>query len=81
MKRNILLSLVIVIGVAILGALEVVGKIRQKVLREYELTKATFHMTDADMAYFARNRKELWDAIKRQDEAAAAMALAALVKL
>ena len=81
MKRKILLSLVLVIGADILVTLVVVGKIRQKVLLEYELAKAKFHMTDPDMTYFARNQAELWDGIKRQDEAAAAMALAALVKL
>jgi uncharacterized membrane protein len=81
MKRSVLLSLVVLIGAGILIALVVVGKIRQKVLREYELAKAKFHMTDADMAYFVRNRAQMWDGIKRQDEAAAAMALAALEEL
>ena len=81
MKRNILLSLVLVIGVVILVRLAIVGKNQQKLLREYELARTSFHMTDAQIASLGKNGKEFFEGIKRQDEASAAMAFAALVEL
>jgi len=52
-----------------------------KVLKEYRQVRDTFSMTDADMAEFAAHKGEYFDAMKRQDEMAAVIALAALVKL
>jgi len=52
-----------------------------KVLKEYRRVRDNFHMTDAEMADFAEHHQEYFDAMKRQDEMAAVIALAALVKL
>ena len=80
-KRNILLSLVLVVGVVILARLAIVWKEQQKLLRRYELARASFHMTDADIASLGKNGKEMLEGIKRQDETSAAMAFGALVEL
>ena len=52
-----------------------------KVLKEYRRVRDNFHMTDAEMADFAEHHQEFFVAMKRQDEMAAVIALAALVKL
>ena len=58
-----------------------VAKDKRKLLKEYQVVRDNFKMTDAEMADFAEHHKEYWEAMKRQDEMAAVMALAALVKL
>ena len=52
-----------------------------KLLKEYRVVRENFRMTDAEMADFAAHRQEYFDAMKREDEMAAVIALAALVKL
>lgn len=46
-----------------------------KVLKEYRIVRDNFHMTDAEMADFGEHRMEYLEAMKRQDEFAAAIAL------
>jgi site-specific DNA-adenine methylase len=52
-----------------------------KLLKQYRIVRDNFHMTDEEMADFGKHRQEYLDAMKRQDEMAAAIALGALVKL
>src|SRR5204862_6086041 len=81
MKRNILLSACIAVGIAILVSLVIVAKNQRKLLREYQVVKDNFKMTDAEMADFGEHRAEYFAAMKRQDEMAAVIALAALAGL
>jgi len=81
MKLDILLLVVVLIGVVILARLVIVGKNQQKLLKEYERARASFHMTDAQIASLGKSGKEFFEGLKRQDEASAVMAFAALVEL
>src|SRR6266705_5035277 len=81
LNQPILFSICILVGIPILVELAFVAKNQRKLLREYQLVKENFQMTDADMAGFAEHRQEYFEAMKRQDEMAAAMALVALVRL
>ena len=81
LNQYILFSICILVGIPILVELALVAKNQRKLLREYQLVKEHFQMTDADMADFAERRQEYFEAMKRQDEMAAAIALGALVRL
>jgi hypothetical protein len=54
---------------------------QRELLKKYQLEKDNFHVTDADMADFAAHKKEYFEGMKREDEMAAAMAFAALLRL
>src|SRR5215468_4369598 len=56
-------------------------KNQREILRQYQYVRDNFHMTDAEMADFGEHQHEYWDAMKRQDEIAAAVALGTLKKL
>src|SRR5215467_13352754 len=56
-------------------------KDQRELLTQYQLARDNFQMTDAEMADFAKHRQEYWDAMKRQDEMAATIALSALERL
>ncbi|MFO1477145.1 MAG: hypothetical protein U1F98_10895 [Verrucomicrobiota bacterium] len=84
MKRIVLFIIAILLGVGIgwyFGYTRPTVKNQRKLLREYQITRDNFQMTDAEMADFAEHRQEYFEAMKRQDEMAAAMALGALVPL
>jgi hypothetical protein len=54
---------------------------QEKLLKEYRYVRDNFHMTDAEMADFGEHQAEYLNALKRQDEMAAVIALGALVKI
>jgi hypothetical protein len=56
-------------------------KNQRELLRQYQYVRDNFHMTDAEMADFGEHQQEYFDAMKRQDEMAAAIALNTLKKL
>jgi len=56
-------------------------KTQRELLKQYQYVRDNFQMTDAEMADFAKHRHEYWDAMKRQDEMAATIALSALERL
>lgn len=51
------------------------GWSNHKVLKEYQKVRDAFHATDSEMADYGARLPEFWDAAKRQDEFAAAIAL------
>ena len=84
MKRILAFSACIFLGVGIgwyVGYSRPVAKNQRKLLNEYQFERDNFHMTDAEMADLGAHRAEYFDTMKRQDEMAAVIALAALVKL
>ena len=52
-----------------------------KLITEYHIVRDNFRMTDAEMADFGEHRQEYLDAMKRQDEFAAAIALRVFYQL
>jgi hypothetical protein len=58
-----------------------IARNQRQLLQEYQRVGDAFHATDGEMAGFGLRLPEIRDSIQRQDEFAAAMALAALVKL
>jgi hypothetical protein len=56
-------------------------KNQRELLRQYQYVRDNFHMTDAEMADFGEHQQEYFDALKRTDELAAAIALGALRRL
>ena len=56
-------------------------KNQQKLLQEYKNIRDAFHATDREMRDYGFRLPEMWDSMQRQDEFAAGMALAALVKI
>jgi hypothetical protein len=84
MKRILSFSACVFIGVGIgwyVGYSRPTAKNQRKLLSEYQFVKDNFHMTDAEMADFGEHHAEYFEAMKRQDEMSAVIALAALVKL
>jgi hypothetical protein len=54
---------------------------QRKLLKEYQTVRDAFRLTDEDMAKWGGRIPEFFDSVRRQDETAAAMGLAALVRL
>jgi hypothetical protein len=54
---------------------------QRKLLREYQSVRDGFHATDEEMAEAGTHLKEWSGRIEREDELAAAMGLAALIRL
>jgi hypothetical protein len=54
---------------------------QRELIRQYQYVRDNFHMTDAQMVDFGAHQQEYFAAIKREDEMAALIALAALAKL
>jgi len=54
---------------------------QRELLRQYQYVRDNFHMTDAEMADFGEHQHEYFDAMMRQDEMAATIALASLGRL
>ena len=84
MKRIIAFSVCVLLGVGIgwyFGFTRPATRNQRKLLSEYQFVRDNFHMTDKEMADFGEHRAEYFAAMKRQDEMAAVIALAALVKL
>jgi hypothetical protein len=78
MKRIITFLVCILIGVGIgwyFGFSRPVAKNQRELLKEYHYTLDHLHMTDAEMTEFGKHYKEYFEAMKRQDEYAAAVAL------
>ena len=57
-----------------LGYTRPVAENQRRILTEYEHVRGAFHATDEEMADFGTRLPEMWEAIHRQDEMAAAMA-------
>jgi len=84
MKRIVPVLVAILVGVCIgwfFGYTRPVAKNQRKLLKEYQLVRDNFQMTDAEMADFAEHRQEYWDGMKRQNELEAAIAFGALRRL
>jgi hypothetical protein len=84
MKRNMAFLVCILIGIGIgwfFGYTRPVAKNQREVLKQYEYTRDKFHMTDAEMANFAKHEAEYFAAMERDDEFAAAVALNAFKNL
>ena len=56
-------------------------KNQRQLLQEYQKVRDAFHATDREMTDFGSGLPEVWESMQRQDEFAATMALAALVKI
>jgi len=84
MKRIIAFLVCILIGIGIgwyYGYTRPVAKNQRELLKQYQYTRDNFHMTDAEMADFGKHESEYFAAMQRQDEFAAAIALAAFKNL
>jgi hypothetical protein len=84
MKRIIPILVGILLGLGFgwyFGYTRPVAQNQRKLLKEYQTVRDAFHATDEEMADFGGRLPEFWDMAKRQDEMAAVIALAALVKL
>ena len=84
MRRIIIPLSCLLVGIGLgwfFGYTRPAAKNQRDLLRQYQYVKDNFHMTDAEMADFGEHQQEYFAAIKRQDEMAAVIALAALVKL
>ena len=57
------------------------AKNQRELLKQYQYTRDKFHMTDAEMADWGEHMHEYFVAMQRQDEFAAAIALAAFTNL
>jgi hypothetical protein len=84
MKSTILLIVGLVVGCGIgwyFGYSRPVAENQRKLLAEYQRVRDAFHATDEEMADFGGRLPEFWDAAKRQDEIAAAIALSVFHQL
>ena len=84
MNRVISFLVCILIGVGIgwfFGYTRPAAKDQRELLKQYQYVRDNFHMTDAEMADFGKHRAEYFEAMKRQDEVAAAIALGAFKNL
>lgn len=83
--RHIIISLVcLLVGIGLgwfFGYTRPVARNQRELLHQYQVVRDNFHMTDAEMADFGAHQQEYFAAMKRQDEIAAVIALAALVKI
>jgi hypothetical protein len=77
MKRIITFLVCILIGIGIgwyFGYSLPVAKNQRDLLEQYQYTRDKFQMTDAEMADFGKHEPEYFEAMRRQDEFAAAVA-------
>jgi hypothetical protein len=84
MKRILLAIGCLIIGFSLgwyFGYIHPVAKHQRELLGEYRYVRENFHMTDAEMAEAGRNVRKYGKDLIRQDELAAAVALAAFKKL
>jgi hypothetical protein len=84
MRRIIIPLACLLVGIGLgwfFGYTRPAAKNQRELLRQYQCVRDNFHMTDAEMADFGEHQQEYFAAMKRQDEMAAVIALAALVKL
>jgi hypothetical protein len=84
MKRVALFLIGVLVGVGIgwyFGYTRPVAENQRKILKNYQTVRDAFHATDEEMADFGGRLPEFWDAAKRQDEFAAAVALATFRQL
>jgi hypothetical protein len=78
MKRIAPFIIGILVGVGIgwyVGYTVPAAKNQRKLLREYQIVRDNFQMSDAEMADFAEHRQDYFNAMMRQDEFAAAIAM------
>ena len=84
MRRVVIPLVCLLAGISVgwfLGYRRPVAKNQRELLRQYQIVRDNFHMSDADMADFGAHQQEYFAQMKRQDEMAAVIAFAALVKL
>lgn len=84
MNRVIPVLLGILLGLTVgwyFGYTHQFAKNQRKLLKEYQAVRDAFHATDEEMTEFGGRLPEFWDAAKRQDEFAAAIALGVFFKL
>lgn len=84
-RRRFLIPIAcLIVGVGagwFLGYVQPTATNQRELLQQYRYVRDNFHMTDAEMVDFGEHEKEYFDAMKRQDEMAAAIALGALGRL
>jgi hypothetical protein len=84
MKRIIPLLVAILLGLSVgwyFGYTRPVAQNQRKLLKEYQSVRDALHATDGEMAHFGGRLPEYWDAVKRQEEFAAGIALGVFFKL
>jgi hypothetical protein len=84
MKCFIAFTVCVLAGLGIgwyFGYTRPVAKNQRELLKQYQYTRDNLHMTDAEMADFAKHESEYFAAMERDDEFAAAVALNALQNL
>jgi hypothetical protein len=84
MKRIISFLVYILLGIGIgwyFGYTRPAAKNQRELLKQYQHVRDNFHMTDAEMTEFGKHYAEYFEAMKRQDEYAAAVALVAYKRL
>src|SRR5947209_4881215 len=84
MKRIAQVLICLLLGVGLgwyFGYTRPAAENQRKLLKEYQAVRNAFHATDGEMADFGGRLPEFWDAAKRQDEFAAAVALRVIHQL
>jgi hypothetical protein len=74
MKRTVTILVAPLVGVSIgwfFGYTRPTLKNQRELLKQYQIVRDNFQMTDAGMADFAEHRQEYWDRMKREHELAA----------